>query len=174
MPGGEITLGRGGDTKVTSIITPRVITFFNIIFNIILNIIVIFLLLFLPSIRGSLREMINNNWLKCNMRKMTLHTACFHQLSKMSQSCQKCNFVSFVSCGPQWRSCAIIRAPTEFDSPLPSAGSIWGNSCIRRIFIAKMSITPKTWHFCCKMLSFQQLTHMLGFCRVKEQTNDDT
>ena len=61
MPGGEITLGRGGDTKVTSIITPRVITFFNIIFNIILNIIVIFLLLFLPSIRGSLREIINNN-----------------------------------------------------------------------------------------------------------------
>ena len=30
----------------------------------------------------------------------------------------------------------------------------WGNSCIRRIFIVKMSITPKTWHFCCKMLSF--------------------
>ena len=74
----------------------------------------------------------------------------------------------------QWRSCANIRAPTELDSPLTRARSIWGNSCIRRIFLAKMSITQKRLHFCCKMLSFQQLTHMLGFCRVKEQTNDDT
>ena len=67
---------------------------------------------------------------------------------------QNMHYMQFRCCAKQWRSCAIIRAPTEFDSPLPSAGSIWGNSCIRRIFIAKMSITPKTWHLCCKMLSF--------------------
>jgi len=74
----------------------------------------------------------------------------------------------------QWRSCANIRGPTEFDSPLARAGSTWGDSCIRRIFIAKLSITPKRIYFCCKMLSFQQLTHILGDCRVKEQINDDT
>ena len=70
------------------------------------------------------------SWLKVSTSYFTFKTLSRHYAKRAPEH-------------SQWRSCANIRAPTEFDSRLPRAGSTWGDSWIHRIFIAKMSITQK-------------------------------